>query len=88
MSKAQKTPVAAQKRPSERPAGTDWYAASLTEVRALLDAVSEQGEVTLRAGDVGTAALIAMLNASTVVYSAGQAVEDVVRVMRILETEW
>lgn len=64
---------------------TDWYSASLHELKALLDAIGEDGEATLRPGDAATAAIIAQLAASSVVYGTSQLVHQTKATLALLE---
>jgi hypothetical protein len=62
-----------------------WYAASLPELKALLDRIGDEGEVTLRPGDDAVAAIIAQLQASQIVYATAQAVHHTRATLALLE---
>lgn len=64
---------------------TAWYAQSLHELKALLDKIGEDGEVTLRPGDDAVAAIIAQMQASSVVYATGQLVHNTRATLALLE---
>lgn len=64
---------------------TDWYAASLIEAKALLDRIGEDGEVTLRPGDDAVAAIVASLNAASVVAHTGRLVYEAKATVALLE---
>lgn len=64
---------------------TDWYSASLHELKALLDRIGEEDVVTLRAEDAATAAIIAQLAASSVVYGTSQLVHQTKATLALLE---
>lgn len=64
---------------------SDWYAASLIELKALLDQIGEEGEITLRPGDDAVAAIIAQMNASSVVYATGQLLHNTKATLALLE---
>lgn len=66
-------------------ATTEWYSASLIELKALLDRIGDDGEVTLTPDDAGTAAIIAQLNASSVVYATSQLVHQSKATLALLE---
>lgn len=63
----------------------DWYSASLIEIKALLDQIGDEGEVTLRPGDDAVAALIAQMSAASVVYATGQLVHQAKATLALLE---
>lgn len=62
-----------------------WYAQSLVELKALLDQIGEDGEATLRPGDPVIAAIIAQLQASSVVYATAQTVLHAQATLNLLE---
>ncbi len=61
-----------------------WYQASLVEVEDFLDLVGE-GPVIVNAGDSIVAAMIAMLNASSIVVGIDQRLQEAVATIRLLE---
>jgi hypothetical protein len=63
----------------------DWYAASLMELKALLDRVGEKGYVTLRPGDAAVAAIIAQLSAASVLAATAQHVYEAKATLALLE---
>ena len=63
----------------------DWYSQSLTECKALLDQIGEDGEVTLRPGDDAVAAIVAQLTASSIVYATAQQVFNAKATLALLE---
>lgn len=64
---------------------TDWYAASLIELKALLDRIGDEGEVTLRPGDDAVAAIIAQMQAASIVAATAQNVYDAKATLALLE---
>ena len=64
---------------------TDWYAASLIELKALLDKIGDDGEVTLRPGDDAVAAIIAQMQAASIVAATAQNVYDAKATLALLE---
>lgn len=64
---------------------TDWYAASLIELKALLDRIGEENVVTLRSEDAAVAAIIAQLQASSVIAATAQQVYEAKATLALLE---
>lgn len=63
----------------------DWFAASVIEMSALIDELGDRGEVTLRPGDDAVAAILAALQASRIVWAAGQHAYRVAEILHDLE---
>lgn len=62
-----------------------WFAASLAELKELLDEIGEKGEVSLTPGDDAVAAIIGMLNAAPILYAASAHAAAVVNTLDVLE---
>lgn len=65
---------------------TDWYAASLTELKRFLDDLGEYPEgVTVQPGDTVVAAIIAQLSAAPIVAHTAQMVYEAKATLALLE---
>ena len=64
---------------------TAWYARSLVELKALLDKIGDDGEVTLRPGDDAVGAIIAQFAAAQVLSAAAERVYDAKATLALLE---